>query len=123
MESNADKPKIGTANLSDLIDLGGQREFFATYPDLPFKAMAEIVDKTITILDVVAFENDKGPGCAVRILLDGTMCRIVTHSDAIRKVLTSDEFALIMSEHPDGINTKIVKRHSNKSGRDYYALG
>lgn len=120
---NADKPKIGTANLSELMELGGNREFFPNFPDLPFKPMAEIVDKTVTILDVVPFENDKGPGCAVRIVLDGEMCRIVTHSDAIRKILTGDEFALIMSNHPNGINSKIVKRHSAKSGRDYYALG
>ena len=111
-----------TGNLADLMNLGGQKEFFPSHPNLPFRPMSEIVGFPITILDVVSFENDKGPGCAVRILADGQMCRIVTHSDAIRKVLTSEEFRAIMMQHPDGINTKIVTRHSNKTGRDYYAL-
>lgn len=111
------------ANLSELMELGGKTEFFPGFPNLPFMPISEAVDKDIAILDVVPFENDKGPGCAVRALLDGEMCKLVTHSVAICKVLASDEFVCILGTHPDGVNAKVVKRCSLKSGRNYYALG
>lgn len=106
-------------NLADMMSLGG--DFFPKHPNLTFRPITEIVGKEIVVREICDFESDKGPGVAIRCTIDGEECRLVTHSEAIRKILVSEDFAAILAQH-GSVRTKIVSRHSQKTGRDYYCL-
>ena len=91
------------------------------FPEAEYVELQSILDKPVTIRDIVPFTNKKGEG--VHILIedgDGDMLRVCTHGGAVTDLLSADE--LIAAAKSEGISLKFVKRKSEQTGNTYIAM-
>lgn len=92
------------------------------FPEAEYVELMNIIDKPLTIRDIVPFTNKKGDG--VHILVedaDGDELRICTHGGAITDMLSNDD--LIAAAKSEGIGPmKFVRRKSEESGNTYIAM-
>lgn len=107
------------AKLSDYIE---RNDFF---PELEYFELRDLVDKEIRIYEVKTYENDKGPGIAIRaaVIEDGEageQIKLVTHSKAIRDMLSSEVIGEVLKT--DSLEGTVRQRKSTKSHNLYYTL-
>ena len=92
------------------------------FPEAEYVELQAVLDKPLTIRDIVPFTNKKGAG--VHILVedeDGDMLRICTHGGAVTDMLSSDE--IISAAKNEGIGPmKFVKRKAEESGNTYIGM-
>lgn len=104
-------------NMANWSEIKTTTEF---YPDYPFLDIKQLVGKTFDVVEATAFENEKGPGVAAVISLDGEGYKMVTHSVGITKTIGSDGFMEALVEEPVTVTLKEGK--SKKSGKYFYYL-
>lgn len=90
------------------------------YTGFEFIDIKELVNKTFDITELTPFENDKGPGVAAIIEIDGKPRKMVTHSIGVVKTLDSDSFNEALAEEKVTVTLKEGK--SKKSGKYFYYL-
>lgn len=90
------------------------------YTGFEFIDIKELVNKTFDITELTPFENDKGPGVAAIIEIDGKPRKMVTHSIGVVKTLISDSFNEALGEEKVTVTLKEGK--SKKSGKYFYYL-
>lgn len=92
------------------------------YPEAEYVELMDILDKPLTIRDIVPFTNKKGDG--VHILVedaDGDALRICTHAGAITEQLSAGD--IIAAAKAEGVGPmRFVKRKSETSGNTYIAM-
>lgn len=92
------------------------------FPEAEYVELMDILDKPLTIRDIVPFTNKKGDG--VHILAedaDGDVLRICTHAGAITEQLS--EGGVIAAAKSEGVGPmRFVKRKSETSGNTYIAM-
>lgn len=92
------------------------------YEDAPYIEITELLNKDFTIFDVTKFENDKGPGAAFLITVDGVERTIITHSVGLTKMADCLPFTDALKEGHH-IDAQIKEGKSKKTGRFFYYFG
>ena len=94
------------------------------FEDCTYVDVRTILNREVSVLDIKAFENDKGPGVAAKIDVGEDECvYICTHSIGIVKTLTSDDFANALSDalaSGSTIDITIREGKSTKTGKYFY---
>lgn len=86
--------------------------------DCDYCEVKNMLGVPFAVVEVKAFENDKGPGIAAKGIADNEEYYICTHSIGICNVLGSDEFLAALAKEPLEI---IIRRgKSKKTGKEFY---
>lgn len=105
--------------MASLSEIGySTNDFFENHE---YIAMEELLNQKLSITEVKAYENDKGPGVAAAFTCDGQAGMLVTHSIGIYKTLTSEAVRIALeSEMP--VDVILRKGKSKKTGNSFYYL-
>lgn len=105
------------ANWNDIKD----NENNGFYNGAEFIDIKETIGKTMSVVDVTPFENDKGPGVAALVYFDNDKDgrKLVTHSVGVTKTLSSDEFVAAVAKYGE-VTVTLKEGKSKKSGKYFY---
>lgn len=84
------------------------------FPELEYLEIDSILNEPIEILEVISFENVKGPGVHIRAAVKGKECRLCSHGVAICDLLGRKEVKDIL-EGGETIEGKFVKTPSKNN--------
>ena len=118
-EENDMSIEVKSVALGEIIGAGEAPFEYMGITDDMYMELNALKDKTIEVVDVKPFENDKGPGVYIAFTLDGKYAYTTTHAVGLVGLFTRDEVVGVLAREENIVCT-IRQKVSKKTGFPFF---